>query len=73
MREKPGLPATTEMGFRQQSEGGGLAIEKRNELEIPPPGDGLNTVTVAVPAKAISLSGMTALNCVLLRNVVLRF
>lgn len=41
-------------------------------LEVPPPGEGLKTVTCAVPGVAISLEGMDALSCVLLTKVVVR-
>src|SRR5947209_17972395 len=32
-------------------------------FEVPPPGAGLNTVTDAVPAAAISLAGIAAVTC----------
>jgi hypothetical protein len=38
--------------------------------EAPPPGVGFNTVTIAVPALAISLTGTAAVSCVALTNVV---
>src|SRR6266478_9867995 len=41
-------------------------------FEAPPPGDELNTVTWAIPAAAISLAGIEAVNCVLFTNVVAR-
>src|SRR5437660_3803009 len=41
-------------------------------LEVPPPGDGLKTVTVAVPAGAKSLAGIVAASCVPLPKLVAR-
>ena len=39
---------------------------------MPPPGAGLTTVTLAVPADAMSAAVIDAVNCVLLTNVVVR-
>src|ERR1700680_4140496 len=36
-------------------------------LDVPPPGAGVNTVTCAVPADAISAAGIDVLSCVELR------
>lgn len=44
-----GLPATALSGLIDVRNGGGLLIAKGIELEVPPPGVGLNTVTRAVP------------------------
>ena len=44
-----------------------------NPFDGPPPGAGLTTVTVAVPALAISLAGIAAVRLVALPNVVVRF
>ena len=41
-------------------------------LEVPPPGAGLDTVTLAVPAIAISAAAICAVSCVELTNVVVR-
>jgi hypothetical protein len=38
--------------------------------EVPPAGVGVNTVTEAVPAVAMSLAGTAAVNCVALSGVV---
>ena len=43
------------------------------ELLVPPPGVGLFTVTLAVPAFVMSLEGTVAVSEVLLTNVVVRF
>jgi hypothetical protein len=45
---------------------------KETELDVPPPGDGFNTVTLVVPAEAMSAAVTAAVNCVLLTNVVVR-
>ncbi len=42
-------------------------------LEVPPPGAGLNTVTVAVPAIDMSEAGIAAVNRVADRYIVVRF
>ena len=44
--------------------------EKRATLEVPPVAVGLTTVTVAVPLFAISVEGITAINCEVLIKVV---
>jgi hypothetical protein len=43
------------------------------ELEVPPPGVGLLTVTAAVPAEAISEVRIDAVSCVAETKVVVRF
>src|SRR5262245_20085516 len=40
--------------------------------DVPPPGAGVNTVMLGVPAAAISLAGMAAVSCVDETNVVVR-
>src|SRR4030095_3434681 len=47
-------------------------IVKVRALEVPPPGAGLNTVTGAVPAAAMSVAGMAAVTCVAFTKVVVR-
>ena len=44
-----GPPAVAVLGERLVRCGKGLLIVKVNPFEVPPPGVGLNTVTVAVP------------------------
>ena len=66
VRVKAAAPANTPDGEREVSAGSGLLMVKVRELEPPPPGAGLNTVTWAVPAAAMSPTGITAVNCVLL-------
>src|SRR5205085_1259308 len=51
---------------------GAAVIEKPTAVDVPPPGVGLNTVTCAVPAAAMSAPAMVAVNCPLFTNVVER-
>jgi hypothetical protein len=53
-------PALAIAGLRLDSAGTGLFTEKACALEVPPPGDGLTTVTLIVPADAISAAVMAA-------------
>ena len=46
--------------------------EKFWAFEVPPPGDGLKTVTAAKPGVAISVAGIEAISSVLVRKVVVR-
>jgi hypothetical protein len=41
-------------------------------VDVPPPGAGVTTVTLAVPAEAMSAAEMDALSCVALTKVVVR-
>ena len=50
--------------------GKGADIVKSKAEEVPPPGEGLNTVIWAVPSAAMSLAGIEAVSCALLTNVV---
>ena len=54
--------------------GAGFAavMVKLSVLEVPPPGDGLKTVTAATPALAMSPAGIEAVSRVEPRNVVAR-
>src|SRR5262245_104065 len=51
----------------------GAEIVSVSALEVPPPGLGLKTVMLAVPASLTSLAWMLALSCELLTKVVFRF
>ena len=68
MRVKSPPPAVAEEGLRLDTVGTGLTttglILKVWAVEVPPPGVGLNTITEAVPAAAISEAGMRAASCV---------
>jgi len=50
----------------------GAKTEKFWAFEVPPPGDGLKTVTAAKPGVAISVAGIETISSVLLRKVVVR-
>src|SRR3982074_1567713 len=47
-------------------------IVKVRARDVPPPGAGLNTVTLAVPGEAILAAGTVAVNCPVLTNVVVK-
>ncbi len=59
---KAALPEYAVVGLRLFVVGKGLLIVKVWALEVPPPGAGLNTVTVAVPAVAMSAAAIAAVN-----------
>jgi hypothetical protein len=62
-------PATAVEGDNELTVGAGLLIVNDAALDVPP-GDGLVTVTLAVPAVATSAAVIAAVNCVPLTNVV---
>src|SRR5438876_1305741 len=68
-------PATAVLGDREVSVGLGFGAVIVNVcgLDVPPPGAGVNTVTEAVPAVAMSAVVICAVSCVLLPNVVARW
>ena len=60
-------PAVAETGLRLVVVGKGLLITlivKVCAFEVPPPGAGVNTVTVAIPAVAMSAASIAAVNWV---------
>jgi hypothetical protein len=65
-------PAVAELGDRPLIETAGLAIVKTAEVESPPPGDGVSTLTVAVPGKAMSPAETAAFSVAELTKVVVR-
>ena len=66
-------PTAVDEGLSVVIVGTGLpVIVNVAELDVPPPGVGLNTVTLAVPADAISVLLICAVSCPLLTNVVVR-
>ena len=68
---KAAPPAVAEVGAKEVSDGPAAALIVKDRLpDVPPPGAGLVTVTVAVPAVAISAAVMAAVSCVALTNVV---
>ena len=64
------LPAATQVGLSELVVGPGLLIVNVIELEVPPPGAGLTTVTDAVPAVATFAAGTTAVSLIEDTNVV---
>jgi hypothetical protein len=76
VRVKAGPPAVADEGLRLVVVGTGLLaalIVKVWALEVPPPGAGVNTVTVAVPAVTMSEAVIAAVNWVEETYVVVRF
>jgi hypothetical protein len=69
---KAAPPAVAEVGLMLVSAGAGLLIVKVCALVTPPPGAGLKTVTLAVPAVAILAASILAVNFILLTQVVVR-
>ena len=72
---KAGPPAVVDAGFKLLSVATGLgagSIVKVRALDSPPPGALLKTVTLAVPAEAISAAVIAACSCVLETKVVVR-
>src|SRR5437667_9495089 len=71
---KAAPPPTAVFGDRELSVGlaFGVVIVNVCALEVPPPGVGLNTVTDAVPAVAMSFAEICARSSVLLTKVVVR-
>ena len=66
------LPAMAEFGVRNDKTGTGLAgalIVNVSALEVPPPGEGLKTLTCEFPALVRSLAGIEARNSVAEMNV----
>src|SRR4249919_2985035 len=69
-----GLPAIAKFGLRVVSTGTPLGACTLNgsAFDVPPPGVGLNTVTLAVVATVKSEAGIVADSCVELTNCVAR-
>jgi hypothetical protein len=73
VRLKEGPPATSEEGVRLERVGIGLLpIANVCRFEVPPPGRGLNTLMIAVPAALRSLAGMEAVTWLESMKVVRR-
>jgi hypothetical protein len=66
------LPAAAVVGASDEIVMMLLPIVKVAGLDVPPPGEGLNTVILAVPAEAISAAKIVATSCVVFTNVVVR-
>jgi len=69
---KPASPAKTALGPSDATVGVGLSIVKLNALETPPPGAGVETVTIAIPPADRSAAVIAACKLVLETNVVVR-
>jgi hypothetical protein len=69
---KAAPPAVALEGESEAAVGMGLLMVKVRALDVPPPGEGLTAVTEGVPAVAISLAEIAAVNCVALTKVVVR-
>ena len=64
---KAAPPAAADDGLILVMAGSGLSaglMVKVTPFDVPPPGAGLKTVNVAVPAEAMSAALMLAVNCV---------
>jgi hypothetical protein len=72
VRVKLAPPAIRLLGESALVPGKGLLTVNVRAPDVPPPGAGVNTVTDAVPAVAMSLARMAAVSWVLLTNVVVR-
>jgi hypothetical protein len=66
VRVKPADCAATDAGTIVAIAGAGLLIVNVVPDDVPPPGVGFITVTLAVPAVRRSVAGMVAVNCVAL-------
>lgn len=74
VRINAALPAVALVGDNAVNAGSGLfgVIVKVCAVLVPPPGNGVKTVTATVPAEMILVAGTTAVNCVGLIKVVTR-
>jgi hypothetical protein len=72
VKVRPEEPTSVLEELREEIAGAGLLMAKLAELEAPPPGLGLKTVTAAVLAAAISVAGIDVSSRVLLIYVVVR-
>jgi hypothetical protein len=70
VRVKAAPPAVALGGESEVAVGNGLLMVKVRALDVPPPGVGFFTVTVAVPAVAMRLAGTEAVNFVPVTYVV---
>src|ERR1700722_15456074 len=63
-------PTVVLAGESDVAVGTGLGTENDTLADVPPPGFGLVTVTLNVPAAAIAVAGIDALTCVALTSDV---
>ena len=64
------LPTKVDTGDILVIVGSGLTIVKVTVLEVPPPGNGLNTVMLNVPVAVRSDAGIDAVSCIEFTNEV---
>src|SRR5206468_457004 len=69
---RPAPPTAALAGEMELTAGPALATGNACAAEVPPPGVGVTTVTLAVPAVAISAAGIAAVSWVALMTVVVR-
>ena len=72
VRVKPGPPAVALLGEIELIAGTGLLMVNVLGADVPPPGPGFVTVTMILPAVAMSAAEIAAVSWVPLENVVLR-
>ena len=65
-------PDATEDGFKLLIAGTGVAIVNVSALEVPPPGAGLTTVTLAVPTLVMSTAEIEAVSWEVETKLVVR-
>ena len=70
VRVKAAPPAVALEGESKLAVGIGLLMVKVRAFDVPPPGEGFTAVTEAVPAVAMSLAKIAAVNCVPVTKVV---
>src|SRR5262249_8510478 len=76
VRVKAAAPAVALVGDSEEIVGTGLLGAEMVKValpEVPPPGVGLKTVTIALPAAEPSAAVMAAVNCLELPSDVVRF
>ena len=72
VRVKATEPSVLLFGEIEVSTAAELLMEKLSVLEVPPPGAGLDTLTFAVPADAMSAAVIVAVSCVTPTKLVVR-
>ena len=72
VRVKAAPPAAVLEGEGEVAVGAGLMMLKGRMFDVPPAGEGLNTVIGTVPMLVMSLAKIAAFNCVALTKVVVR-
>jgi hypothetical protein len=70
VRVNDGPPSSADAGDKEEMDGAGLLIASDVAADVPPPGEGLTTVTLALPAAAMSAAVIAAVSCVAETKVV---